>query len=193
MPDSVWNTITSRPRLLPLPTPVHHSPDSKKEATLAYKSYDELKDIPTSPIHRPSYKPCSDPSAAAKKIDQDLKDKIPEEIKKEHRSGKTKPNLWHSNNVRAVVLCQNCGKWRCIYAWPMATEDHVARVDMLNGVLEEPDFEYICGDALFGLEDNPYPLSKGRSHVACRLKRTTTVPVKSSRQFAQFVAIPRTT
>jgi protein-disulfide isomerase len=94
MPDSVWNTLTSRPRLLPLPTPMHHSPDSKKEATLAYKSYDELKDIPTSPIHRPSYKPCSDPSAAAKKIDQDLKDIIPEEIKK---------------SIVAERLSQTCG------------------------------------------------------------------------------------
>jgi hypothetical protein len=98
MPDLVWNTSTSRPQLLPLPTPVRHSTDGKKEPTLAYKSYNELKDIQTSPIHCPSYKPSLDPPAAAKKLDQDLKDKIPETLK-ERRNRRTKQNLWHSNNV----------------------------------------------------------------------------------------------
>jgi hypothetical protein len=174
MPDSVWNTITSRPRLLPLPTPMHQSKDVEK-----YKSYDELKNQKTSPIHRPRYQPSPDPSAAAKKIDRDLKEKVPERFQ-ERRNGRTKPNLWHSNNVRAIAVCQNCGKGRCIYAWPMAAGGHVSRIDLLNGVLEEPDFEYICGDALFGLDENPYPHPVAVNNYIVKRALTCGMPIEKN-------------
>ena len=62
----------------------------------------------------------------------------------------------------------------------MDTEDHVAKVGILNGVLEEPNFEYICGDALFRLEDNPYPPPVAVSTYFVKRALTCGMPIEKN-------------
>jgi hypothetical protein len=64
---------------------------------------------------------------------------------------------------------------------PMATKDHVARIDLLNGVLDKSDFEFISGDALFGLEDNnPYPHPVAVSVYFVKRALTCGMPVEKN-------------
>ena len=51
-------------------------------------------------------------------------------------------------------------KPRCIYAWRLQNENINDRVKEMKFVIDNPLYEYICGDKLFGMEGNEIPHSK---------------------------------
>ena len=139
MPLAVWQDITKRPCILPFPTP-----DPKDEGK--YLNYEDVKRIPTFPIHRPSLVTLSQPAKSnteAADIDKAMK-----------KDGKS---LFHPGWVRAVVECNDCGKRRCVYAYPSLGASFVQCVADLVAVMQEPGYEYVCGGGLFGLASDPVP------------------------------------
>jgi hypothetical protein len=62
--------------------------------------------------------------------------------------------------VRATIYCSTCNKPRFIFAYTRLGEDVGQVMLLLKFFLDEPSYEYICGDSLFGLEDSPVPHQK---------------------------------
>jgi hypothetical protein len=175
MPALLWEELSKRPRLIPLPTP-HPSDNlilSKTSGAVLYQDYDTVKYENTINIHRPSYKPPSAASSDAKALDKDVSN----QTRPTHLS--INATLFHKSYVRHFVNCQNCGKRRVIYAWPIIGMNVAARLNELKGYLSEPLFEYICGDSLFGrVEDpEPHPPEIGVFHV--RQALNCSIPMES--------------
>lgn len=163
MPKHIWDGIKERPRFIPLP--ISRS-SSNNENSIIYQDYNTLKHkIPTE-IHRPSYKmKCNDEKL--KKISDNVLSK-----KTKPTDEKNLPNsLWHTNNIRFIVKCQNCTKPRCIFAWKIKNEDMRNRINDLISVIMDPLYNYICGDTLFGFDNNqiPHPPSTNIFHVRTNL------------------------
>jgi hypothetical protein len=145
MPGAEWSEVISCPRLVPLPTP---SSGLEKDATgsITYCAYDDIKRLETHPKHRPSYNPPKEASKEAKTIDQNLRTEI-------------LSTIWAVKNVRLFVRCEDCLRARLVFSPPLqnAADSMSARVRELEGVLSEPSYEYMCGDSLFGLKEEPVP------------------------------------
>ncbi|KAL7550297.1 hypothetical protein ACHAWF_013536 [Thalassiosira exigua] len=62
---------------------------------------------------------------------------------------------WDSKRIRALVVCYNCGKRRCIYS--PTDESYTAAITALHQKLESVSGRYSCGDLLF---DDGHPLSR---------------------------------
>jgi hypothetical protein len=148
MPNSLWEELNKRPRMIPLPTPDTEWNSRSNDGAVKYLDYHAVKYIQTIPSHRPSYKPPST-AKAMESLDKILSDTT----RPSHMSKRS--SLWHKGRVRHFVVCENCDKRRVIFAWPMSGVNIAERVPALNGVLSEPSYDYNCGDALFGLEDEP--------------------------------------
>jgi hypothetical protein len=52
------------------------------------------------------------------------------------------------------VKCQACDKFCCIYASPLQHYDFADRLLHLDNVIKQPFYEYICGDALLGMDQD---------------------------------------
>ena len=77
------------------------------------------------------------------------------ETKPEHLSRNA--TLWNRSYVRATICCNTCNKPRLIFAYTNKGQDVGQAIPLLKEFLDEPSYDYICGDALFGLKDNPVP------------------------------------
>jgi hypothetical protein len=151
MPKALWEELNKRPRLvLPLPTPDTAWNQVSNEGAVKYLEYQVVKYRQTIPDHRPSFKPTSNAKA------MDVLDKALSETTRPLQLSRNS-SLWHKSYVRHYVLCENCNKRRVIFAWPISGENFARRVSLLDGVILEPSYAFNCGDALFGLEEEPVP------------------------------------
>jgi hypothetical protein len=146
MPKQAWDEIiASRPQMLPLPIPL---PNLKEGDPVEYQPYENIKAIPSECKHLPSMIPRTTPTVESLAADKELAKKVPEFLSKKNKA----PKLWVPNHIRARVKCQACDKYRCLYAWPLECEDYAERLLHLDDIIEDPLYEYICGDALFGMD-----------------------------------------
>ena len=68
-------------------------------------------------------------------------------------------------------------KWKCILAWRLLHKYFSSRINDLKSVIEDPLYDYMSGDKLFGLENNPIPCPKStyiyifyvRGYLACHM------------------------
>jgi hypothetical protein len=162
MPKETWESIfASRPQVIPLPIPV---PVVAKGDSVKYHPYDDVKMIPSEPRHVPSFKPRSTPTPENIALDKATGISAPQYLADRNKNAK----LWIPNNVRTTVQCQECNKHRCVYAWSLNHEDFGERLSHLQDVLEQPFYEYFCGDALLGIEKDEvlhHPLIANCFHV----------------------------
>ena len=136
--------VVNRPRMIPLP---QENPNDSKH----YLNYCDVIYINTGPEYRPSFfrgmtvHEQSSHKAAAKLLDNAVK-------KKEGQS----MSLFHQHHARAYVPCYECSKRRVIFAFGLGDElpSMHDRLQVLDSVLSEPDYEYHCGGSLFGDDDN---------------------------------------
>ena len=107
MPKPIWDDISKRPRFLPLLEPINIESWEKDKNLMKYKSFNELKYKEADEIYRPSYvqKPKfdSEPFKGKKKCDTSLAKST-----KPNGTKKLPNSLWHVNNARYTVNCQNC-------------------------------------------------------------------------------------
>jgi hypothetical protein len=159
MPRVMWdNLIAKRTQLLPLPIPV------KGQVPVKYMPYDEIKGQPAKDRHLPSLKPLTAPSAEAVAEDKEIDKTVPAFVAGRNKSAK----FWTASNVQHVLKCQKCDKPCCIYAWPLQLEDFGERLHHLKNIIEQPFYEYFCGDSLFGLHEDQilhHPLFKDCFYV----------------------------
>lgn len=93
MPQDTWSWLKGRPRIVPFPM---HRGSSGREH---FAPYDELKSVPTTEAHLPSFEAPREPSAEAKAAD------------------KAKPiNFGTTNFARATITCADCNKPRLLFA-----------------------------------------------------------------------------
>jgi hypothetical protein len=171
MPPEIWEEICKRPRLIPLPTPTE--PGGKKEY-VKYRSYEDLRYQQTKPHHRPSFKPPTEPSNSSKEYDDQVSESSRLVALKQITSKSLYKKLWHTNYAKATVVCNHCSRPRVIYHWPgpppitlqldsKGTEyspgvpEWRRLLDELDGILSEGSYQYFCGDALFGILEDPVP------------------------------------
>jgi hypothetical protein len=151
MPNNLWMEISKRHKIIPNPM---INPESKRmvngKPMIDYFSYEELKYQVTTEEDRPSFKP-PDVSKAMKDYDK----KVSCDAKPDHLTKSA--TLWNRSYVRATTCCHTCNKPRLIFAYTEKGKDVGQAIPLLKEFLEEPSYEYICGDALFGIEDNPVP------------------------------------
>jgi hypothetical protein len=154
MPNHLWLEISNRPKIIPNPM---INPESKRtvdgKPMIDYFSYEELKYKITTEEDRPSYTP-PDVSKAKKDYDK----KVSSDARPDHLSKKA--TLWNRSYVRATTCCHTCNKPRLIFAYTNKGQDVGQAIPLLKEFLDEPSYDYICGDALFGLKDNPVPHQK---------------------------------
>ena len=131
MPSVMWEELRLRPQLLPLPTPYpkDQQTSSKSDGAVKYMEYELVKYENTVNIHQPSYKPPSFASEQAKALDR----AISNETRPAHLSKNA--TLVHKSYVRHFVTCQDCGKCRVLYAWPIIGMNITARLDELKSFL----------------------------------------------------------
>ena len=86
--------------------------------------------------------------------------------------------LWQANNIRSTVMCQNCHKPRLIFAWRSQNIVWKQSLENLYNVIQDPLYDYTCGDALFGISENAiqHPLNTSIFHV--RRFLTCNMPVE---------------
>jgi hypothetical protein len=159
----MYETIKSRPSFVPLPRPKHtdnakHNCDGKNKEVpfVEYLPYDEVKNRPSNPQFLPSYERPKTAPALSKDIDRRRAKDMPLELREKKKGSKSAISLWHAHNVRTLVQCQNCDRVRCVYAWPIITEDFRRPVEMLQAILESPTYDYECGDELLGEPGDSY-------------------------------------
>jgi hypothetical protein len=157
MPIKIWSEIAQRPRLVPLPTPVAEEVGQP----LKYDTYENLKNIPTRPNHRPSFAPPATPTDQSKKHDKKISADTRIALVGSASEGGLPRTLWHNNNIRSCVVCANCTRPRLIFHWRIfESESWIEKYGDLDGVLSESAYEYICGDELFGIPEDPVPHPK---------------------------------
>jgi hypothetical protein len=173
MPKPLWEELNKRPRVLPLPTPDTAWNPKSNDGAVRYLDYHKVKYLETVPNHRPSYKP-PPTGKAMEALDKALSEAT-------RPSGQSKgASLWHKNKVRHFVICQNCDKRRVIFAWPIIGENIGRRVEDLDGLLAETSYGYNCGDALFGLEEEPVPHPQDLSIFHVRRSLSCGMPQEAS-------------
>jgi hypothetical protein len=173
MPDHLWAEILQRPKIIPNPM---INPASKRTVNgkplFEYLNYEQIKYKNTTEEDRPSYKP-PDVSKAMKDYDK----KVSSETKPSHLTKNA--TLWNRSYVRATICCNTCNKPRLIFAYTRKGEDVGQVMPLLKSFLEEPGYEYICGDSIFGLEDNPVPHQKELDIFHVRRAINCSDPVES--------------
>ena len=169
MPKALWEELNKRPRVLPLPTPDTAWNPKSNDGAVKYLDYHEVKYLPTIPNHRPSWKP-----PPFGKATEALDKALSEATRPSDQSKKT--SLWHKSRVRHFVICENCDKRRLIFAWPLIGENIGRRVGDLDSLLAEASYAYNCGDALFGLEEEPVPHPQDLSIFHVRRSLTCGLP-----------------
>ena len=75
--------------------------------------------------------------------------------------------LWRVNNARYIITCQNCQKKRLIFSWKPEGNSWYRPIHNLGSVLEDINYEYNCGDNLFGIKEDEFvhPISTNIFHV----------------------------
>jgi hypothetical protein len=148
---------------------------TQDEKIVKYFSYDELKETKTRPNDRPSYTPRATPSDEATKMDKLLALKFPEYIPKSAWNR----TLFHANHVRSHLPCQACGRERLIYAFPLPHPE-VAETHLpdLHSVLQEPGYDYQCGDALFGMQENEFTKPPGTQIFHVKQAMTCAIEIQ---------------
>jgi hypothetical protein len=168
MPPEIWEDLEKRPNLIPNPTPIES--EQGHGETTRYTGYDELKYVQTKPNHRPSYTPPTSASASAGVRDTEVSESSRLFIAD---SGiKVQKSLWHSNNVWSILKCDDCSRPRVIFHWPLRIKESRRQMkEDLEGVLSEPSYEYMCGNNLFGLDEDQFshPDSTAGFHVRTAL------------------------
>ena len=130
MPRATFDWLKSRPRVVPFP--MHRGSCGKDH----FAPYDELKAVPTTEAHLPSYEAPKEPTKEAKAVD------------------KAKPiNFGLSNYARATVTCADCSKPRVLFASKALTPNET---DVLEARLDS--IIYTCGAC--ELFDDGHPLEK---------------------------------
>eukprot|EP00966_Prymnesium_polylepis_P194132 4500601-Prymnesium_polylepis.1 len=92
MPHASFDWLSSRPRIVPFP--MHRASSGRDH----FAPYDELKCVPTTEAHLPSYQAPAQPPPEAKAAD-----------KKKFKFGTT-------NYARAIIICADCSKPRLLFA-----------------------------------------------------------------------------
>jgi len=133
---NVWDTLAGRPRFLPFPMPACEDAEE-------YLSYDLVKGVETNGSHCPSAKIKNVQGSTLKR--SAIKSVTGNE-------GGTKKNLFTQKNVRHKINCVECGKVRLVFAFPFAGADWSKLKAELDCMKEEPGYEYVCGNTLFGCD-----------------------------------------
>ena len=169
MPKLIWRELMKRPRFLPLPIPKE---SEENDIKLEYQDYDSLKYTETSEIHRTSYKTKKTRNKDKKALDK----QISRESKPENDLS-IPISLWHGNNIRYNVKCDNCMKPRCIFAWRIKNENMGVRIKDLATILND-SYIYECGDRLFGEKENEVPHPKGLNIFHVRRNLQCNMPME---------------
>ena len=178
MPMSVWEELSGRPRYLPLPKRVS---DCKEEK---YLPCDEVKARATSPKDRPGHSPPKEAAPEMKKLDKELNELVP---------GQKLFTI--AKNVRHFVTCSDCGRRRLICARPLKGGSHDGPVQDPKAVLEQGSCEYLCGDSLFGIEEDPVPHPPSTNIFHAKRALTCGMPMERhhcscrKRQFGPVCAV----
>eukprot|EP00966_Prymnesium_polylepis_P321406 7377726-Prymnesium_polylepis.1 len=121
MPRASFDWLGSRPRVVPFP--MHRASSGRDH----FAPYDELKCVPTTEAHLPSYVAPKEPPKGAKEAD------------------KEKFNFGTTNHARAFVKCADCSKPRLIWA---AKQLSLNETELLEARID--NVIYTCGsDQLF--------------------------------------------
>ena len=146
MPRASFDWLNRRPRIVPFP--MHRASSGKDH----FASYDELKSVPTTEAHLPSYEAPKEPPKEAKAAD------------------KKRFNFGITNHARAFVPCADCSKPRLLFAAKGLTSNET---DLLEARLD--NVIYTCGtDQLF---DEGHVLEK---KVFVRSALTCGMPVEKA-------------
>ena len=146
--------VSNRPQVIPLP--MRASPEK-------FQKYKDLKETATSERDRPSYKPATDASRAAKQKDK----------KTQQETGIT----YHAKSARATIKCSECDKLREVFSKERLTRNQQRILDV---VIEERI--YVCGEELISAGEPLYEITCVRRALVCGM------PIEkayfSSRKFA---------
>ena len=105
---------------------------------------------------------------AAKELDKD--------------NAKKNSGIFQTRNVHEYVICNDCGKRRCIFSISSGFgSNYFSQMRALDDVIADGAYEYMCSDALLGMDKNPIscPASTDMFHVtmpspeACQLRTCT--------------------
>jgi hypothetical protein len=130
MPRSTWDWLKVRPRIVPYPM---HRASSGREH---FAPYEELKSVPTTDAHLPSFEAPKEPSKETKATD------------------KAAPiNFGTSNYARATVSCVDCNKPRLLWSEKALSSNETM---LLNARLDQ--LLYTCGST--ELFDDGHTLAK---------------------------------
>ena len=147
MPPEIWEEISRRPRFIPLSSPKNNEECVDK---VQYEDYENIKSKNSIEFHRPRNNFNNINTNALK-----ASDSLPSKSTKAKDGNIKVKLLWHKYNLRYTITCQNFLRRRCIFAWRIVDEDFNMRLDDLKSVIENPLYNYQCGDNLFGFEGNP--------------------------------------
>lgn len=127
MPRATFDWLKSRPRVVPFP--MHRGSCGKDH----FAPYEELKAVPTTEAHLPSYEAPKEPPKEAKAAD------------------KAKPiNFSITNYARAIITCADCSKPRVLFASKVLTPNETSVLEArLDSVI------YTCGACELFDDDHP--------------------------------------
>ena len=137
---------------------------------IKYQSFDYLKRKKTKDIYRPSFNTSHIMNCKLKRIDIEVSNSS-----KPVSDEKLPKYLWQANNVRSKVVCQNCDKPRCIFAWKDKNVKWKESLENLDSIINDPLYDYTCGDAIFGMKGSEikHPLNTKIFHIrqflTCRM------------------------
>jgi len=124
------------------------NPENKDE----YLSFDVVKDKETFGCHRPGL--------LAKINDDKMISLNKPRMQSAPRQEGGKKHLYTQKNVRHKITCVECGKIQLVFAFPFPDAHWSDLKHDLNCMMEEPGYEYVCGNTLFGCnigDDYPHP------------------------------------